>query len=421
MAVEQQRAGAARRPVPDTWLDGLPPFPDQPVERVVVIAARPEDGVLGVSGLLQHLHERGARIDLVVVTDGDAAAADQSASDHASAGRRGELLTALAAQALSDVTVHWLGLPGTGLVTHRTALAERLVDLVRDAEMCLAPWPGEPDPDHRTVGEVALQVAPITTHRWSYPIRAGHWRNADDDRLPHDPAYAHHLDAVRQRRKAAGIAAFTSHPAPRTLQHSTSDREVVFRHPRHDGAPLSRFVELYDAAEDPWQVATSWYERRKQGIALASLPRERYGTVVEPGCGIGALTRALATRCDRLIAFDPVAQAVRRCRAHTRSLANVTVELATLPGGMPAGPADLVVFSEILYYLGDAELRNTVDRSVAALRPGGHILAVHWLPWAADAPRDGLAAHCELLAHPRIDRLVEHVDERFVLHVLGRH
>jgi hypothetical protein len=31
-----------------------------------------------------------------------------------------------------------------------------------------------------------------------------------------------------------------------------------------------------------------------------------------------------------------------------------------------------------------------------------------------------MAAHRFLLADPRLDRLVEHVDERFVLHVLGR-
>ncbi|HKN99197.1 MAG TPA: SAM-dependent methyltransferase, partial [Pseudonocardiaceae bacterium] len=369
------------------WLAGLPPFPDQPVERVVAVAARPEDAVLGVSGLLQQLHDRGAHIDLVVAAD--------DGTD--------ELPSALAAEGLSDVTVHRLGLPASGLLTHRTVLAEQLVDLVRDAEVCLAPWPGESNADQRTVGEVALQVAPITTHRWSYPVR-----RTSPDRLPRASAYAHRLDGTRRRRKAAGIAAFTSQPAPGTLGRGC---EVLFRHPRHEGAPLSRFVDLYGAADDPWHVATSWYEQRKQGIALASLPRQRYGTVVEPACGIGALTRALAARCDRLVAFDPVAAAVRRCRARTEHLPNVTVELGILPGGMPAGPADLVVFSEILYYLGDADLKTTVDQTVAALRPGGHILAVHWLPWAADAPRDGMAAHRKLLAHPCVDRVVEHVDE----------
>jgi LmbE family N-acetylglucosaminyl deacetylase len=389
------------------WLAALPPFPDEPVERVVAVAARPQDAVLGVGGLLQHLHGRGAHVDLVVATDGQPAAP------------RAELAAALAALRLSGVTVHWLGLPGSGLVPHRTELAERLVDLVRDAEVCLAPWPGDPHPDHRTVGEVALQVAPITTHRWSYPVLAGHSTDRDRERLPRACAHAHRVAGTRRRRKAAGIAAFGAQLTPGRYGE-VPDTEVVFRHARHEGAPLSRFVELYDTADDPWRVATSWYEQRKQGIALASLPRERYLTIVEPGCGVGGLTRPLAARCDRLVAFDPVAAAVRRCRSRTEHLPNVTVELGMLPAGLPAGPVDLVVFSEILYYLSDADLKTTIDQAVAALRPDGHLLAVHWLPWAADAPRDGMAAHRKLLAHPCVDRLVEHVDERFVLHVLGR-
>lgn len=398
------------------WLDTLPVFPDQPVGRVVAVTARPGDHTI-VSGLLQQLRDRGADIDLVIATDGEPACPDRPVPGRVTVDRcrRDELRDALAAQGLADVTVHWLGLPDSDLVTHRTTLAERLVDLLRDAEVCLAPWPEDPDADHRILGEVVLRVAPITTYRWSYPT--GEWHPASpDDRVDDASAHVYRLDGPQRQRKAAGIAAFAAPPGP----GPDLDAEVLFRHPRRDGAPLRRFVELYDSAEDPWQVATSWYERRKQDVALASLPRQRYGTIVEPGCGVGGLTTALAARCDRLIAFDPVAAAVRRCRTRTGSLSNVTVEIGMLPAGMPAGPVDLVVFSEILYYLSDADLKTTVDEAVAALRPEGQILAVHWLPWAADAPRDGMAAHRKLLAHPCVERLVEHVDERFVLHVLGR-
>lgn len=426
------------RPVTDEqawlpWLAELPGFPDQPVERVVVLAAHPDDETLGVSGLLQRLHAGGARIDLVVATDGEAAFPDLSAHDRTELRRRRrrELQDSLAIQELSDVRVHWLGLPDSDLATHRTELAEQLVELVADAELCLAPWPGDPHPDHRTVGEVALRVAPITTHRWTYPIWAWHWLRPQDEQLPRCTAFAHRLDATQRERKAAGIAAFTSQlkPGPygqepildaATLTHFERDVEVVFRHPLRHGAPLSRFEALYDNAEDPWQVTTSWYERRKQDMVLASLPRQRYDTIVEPACGIGVLTTALAARCDRLIAFDPIPTAIGRCQARTRDLDNVTVELGVLPTSLPTGPVDLVVFSEILYYLSDTDLKTTIDQAVGALRPGGQILAVHWLPWAPEAPRDGRAAHRKLLAHPCLDRRVEHIDEQFLLHVLSR-
>jgi hypothetical protein len=36
------------------------------------------------------------------------------------------------------------------------------------------------------------------------------------------------------------------------------------------------FEAMYRRDEDPWRVETSWYERRKLAVLLASLPRERY-------------------------------------------------------------------------------------------------------------------------------------------------
>ena len=58
----------------------------------------------------------------------------------------------------------------------------------------------------------------------------------------------------------------------------------------------------------------------------------------------------------------------------------VRVERRAVPGDWPAGPGrfDLVIFSEMLYYLGDGDLRQTLDVAIAALSPGGALLAVHW-------------------------------------------
>jgi SAM-dependent methyltransferase len=97
----------------------------------------------------------------------------------------------------------------------------------------------------------------------------------------------------------------------------------------------------------------------------------------------------------------------------------VDVRIGRLPADLH-GPADLVVLSEILYYLDGPDLDDTIDAAVAALRPGGHLLAVHWLPWAPDAPRDGRDAHRRLLARSGLVPLVVHEDEEFLVHVLGR-
>jgi LmbE family N-acetylglucosaminyl deacetylase len=420
------------------WRDWLTaaaaePFPEQRFRRAVVVAAHPDDETLGASGLVQRLHERGVGVSLVIATDGEAAFPEADEEERAELGRRRrcELYESLHAQGLGAVAVHWLGLPDSGLAGHREQLAAALVELLAGADLCLVPWPGDPHPDHQAAGETALRVAPVAAHRFAYPVWMWHWRQPTERAIPRDHAVTHRLSEIERRRKSAGIAAFASQlkPGPRgedpilsreMLGHFDRAAEVLFRQPPSSGAPISRFVELYERDDDPWRTCDRWYERRKRAAVLASLPRERYGLAVEPACGIGVLTSGLAARCDRLVAFDPAPNAVRRARALTEGLGNVLVQTGTLPHDLPPGPADLLVFSEILYYLGDDQLRATLDRAVATLRSDGHLLAVHWLPWAPDAPRDGERTHQILLSYPGLRTLVEHRDERFVLHVLAR-
>ena len=420
------------------WQDWLAaasakPFPEQRFRNVVVLAAHPDDETLGASGLVQRLHEQGAAVSLVVATDGEAAFPDAGQDERAELGRqrRRELAESLRAQGLGTVAVHWLGLPDSGLAEHQEQLAQALTELLDGADLCLLPWPGDPHPDHQIVGEAGLRVAPVSAHRFAYPVWMWHWYQPSDHAIPRDHAVTHRLSDAQRSRKAAGIAAFASQlkPGPRgeepilpadMLSHFDRDTEVLFRQPPSAGAPISRFVQLYERDDDPWQVSDRWYERRKREILLASLPREQYGVAVEPACGIGVLTRTLAARCDRVLAFDPAPNAVRRAHALTRDLLNVSVRTGALPEDLPPGPVDLVVFSEILYYLGEEQLRDTIDRAVAALAPQGQLVAVHWLPWAPEAPMDGERAHAILVSHPGLRVLVEHRDERFLSHVLAR-
>jgi LmbE family N-acetylglucosaminyl deacetylase len=417
------------------WLASaeLRPFPDERHDRAVVVAAHPDDETLGASGVLQRLHEQGTIVELVVATDGEAAFPALSAAERADLGRcrRRELHESLRAQGLGDTRVRWLGLPDSALAEHQDDLVALLAEPLADADVCLAPWPHDPHPDHRAAGRAAGRAAPVTAHRWSYPVWLWHWMRPDDPLIPRERAFVHRLTESQRRRKAAGIAAFASQIKPGPygaepildtgmLEHFDRDTEVLFRQPPNRTAPIERFTDLYAGATDPWGTATKWYERRKRAVALAALPCERYGFAVEPACGTGVLTRMLADRCDQVLAFDPVTEAVRQARAATSGLPRVEIRQAELPAGLPAGPIDLVVFSEILYYLDDRDLRDTVERTVAALRPGGHVLAVHWRPWAAEAPRDGIAAHRALLARPEFEVVVDHCDEDFVLHVAAR-
>jgi hypothetical protein len=140
----------------------------------------------------------------------------------------------------------------------------------------------------------------------------------------------------------------------------------------------------------------------------------------QPGDGDTIGRWSALAALGRQVAFDPVPIAVQRARAETTGLSHVDIRVGAMPAALPAQPVDLLVYSEILSYLGDEELTETIERSVTALRRGGQVLAVHWRHRAPEAPRDVWDVHRRLLGHEALDCLVEHVDEEFVLPVLRR-
>jgi SAM-dependent methyltransferase len=128
----------------------------------------------------------------------------------------------------------------------------------------------------------------------------------------------------------------------------------------------------------------------------------------------------LAGRCDLLRSSDPVPDAVGAARERTRGLSHVEVTVDALPEAIGAAPVDLVVVSEVLYYLDDATVAATLDRIADVLEPGGDVVAVHWRGWPPEAPRDAVATHRVLASHPALEQVVVLVDEEFLLCVLRR-
>ena len=60
------------------------------------------------------------------------------------------------------------------------------------------------------------------------------------------------------------------------------------------------------------------------------------------------------------------------------------------------GRFDLIVLSEVLYYLGDADLDELIARLPESLTPTGEVLAVHWRWRVEEYPRTGDEVHAAL-------------------------
>jgi SAM-dependent methyltransferase len=180
------------------------------------------------------------------------------------------------------------------------------------------------------------------------------------------------------------------------------------------------FDAMYAAAADPWSLRTRWYEERKYAISAAMLPRRRYGDAFEPGCSVGVLTGMLARRCDRLLSCDTAPAAVKAAAEHTANLPSVTVEHRAIPRDWPPGQFDLIVLSEFLYYYAGADLDDVLDLAVAALRPSGTLLAVHWRHPVAEYPRSGDEVHAALGERAGLARLAGHTEPDFLAEVYIR-
>jgi len=185
--------------------------------------------------------------------------------------------------------------------------------------------------------------------------------------------------------------------------------------------PDDYFDDLYAASTDPWGFTDRWYERRKRALTLAALPQPRYANAFEPGCSLGVLTAELAPRCDRLLATDVSSAALDAATERLAGLPQVELRRWALGDPWPTeAPFDLIVLSEVLYYLGADLLGEVLPAARDALSPGGTLLTVHWRHQVADYPLGGDEVHARIAALSGLAPLGRYRDEDVVIDVPQR-
>lgn len=182
--------------------------------------------------------------------------------------------------------------------------------------------------------------------------------------------------------------------------------------------PDAYFERAYDGNPDPWDFEASPYERRKAEVLLASLPRERYRHAFEPGCSNGALTERLATRANQVLGMEVVPTVADCARRRFSADRTVRVQTGAIPEDWPSHATfDLIVLSEVGYYLTRSGLDLAMRLVRESLSAGGDVVSVNYRG-ATDSPLSGADVDAAVRALPSARCLVSHEEPEFLLTVV---
>ncbi|MFD6417649.1 PIG-L deacetylase family protein [Streptomyces sp. NPDC060194] len=196
------------------WAEAV--VPDGPV---VVVAAHPDDEVLGFGGTASALAAAGRAVHVLTVTDGEGSHPGSRVlpPPELARVRRAELAQALDVLGLDPALRHRMGVADTGVDAAEAEVAARVERLLREtgAGLCVAPWRGDLHADHEAAGRAARTAARAAGARlWEYPVWMWHWAAPGDPRVPWERARRLPLDPGAVRRKETAVRCFRTQIAP---------------------------------------------------------------------------------------------------------------------------------------------------------------------------------------------------------------
>ena len=140
----------------------------------------------------------------------------------------------------------------------------------------------------------------------------------------------------------------------------------------------AHLARLYAADPDPWGHLTRPYERAKYELPLMAVGAGPFRVGLEIGCGNGALAVRLAPLCAAFTGLEMIPAAVAQARTRLAGLPHVRVIEGTAPADLSELAPDLIVLSEVLYFLTPGEIDGLARWIGARARPECRVVAVNW-------------------------------------------
>ena len=136
----------------------------------------------------------------------------------------------------------------------------------------------------------------------------------------------------------------------------------------------------YLAEEDPWGIGAADSERYDLYVA-AIRDRARRGSVLDVGCGFGAMLARLREDFDELHGIELSAEAIRKGSERYPFIAfeQGSIELLERTAA-DARRFDAIVFSDVLYYVEEREKRAALRWIARHLAPDGFAFIAAYSP-----------------------------------------
>jgi SAM-dependent methyltransferase len=140
------------------------------------------------------------------------------------------------------------------------------------------------------------------------------------------------------------------------------------------------FDAMYANSNDPWDFAGSTYEKEKYRHTIDALGGKYFANALEIGCSIGILTEQLAPSCSFLLGVDISEKPIVIARERLKEHKGIQFGVFDIPRAYPEGKYDLIMMSEVAYYLSKEDLELTRELIFDSLNSGGILCLVNWRP-----------------------------------------
>ncbi len=200
------------------WMPDLPLLDVGACPALTIVAPHPDDETLGLGATAAMLAARGTPVQVVSVSDGDAAYPGFDTDGRARLAAVRRLEVSRAARVLGVDRPTFLGLPDGELDRVEGRLADELTGILadqRDGAWCAATWRGDGHPDHEAVGRAAAVAARNTGAVFAeYPVWMWHWAAPGTPAVPWRRAHRVALSTAAVAAKQQAAQCFRSQLTP---------------------------------------------------------------------------------------------------------------------------------------------------------------------------------------------------------------